>query len=414
MAYATGTATSNTEIWPADPNWANSYSITYSFKTEILTSSSGREQRSALRRTPRKTLEYQATLRLPDLQNLKRLIWGRQHLSFVAPEEPRYTTLTAAAAAGTLTFQLTAVPDWMAVGSMIVLVSGDQREMLTVEAVDAGAKTVTTASFTEFNWGAGARVHYGLSGFISPSLSSTRPTSKAGQFAVVFEGAPASEAFEALPDGDFTLFDGAPVFLKKPNWSQAPAITSMHDIVPVDFGRGAVARFTPVAFGQESRQAVYVGRNFADAEAIRKLFFRCRGRLKPFWAPTWEFDIPVVTVAPPGSAALAVAGWDFFDAFGGSTVHKGIFVMWGDGTVAYRRIAAMAAATDSGGGRITTITLSSPFSRAVNPATDMVGWMYLNRFASDDLTIEWITRTVAQTQIQFTSVEVEPNLADLS
>lgn len=402
-------------VWPADPNWADRYSITYSFKTEILTSTSGREQRSALRRTPRKRLEYQATLRLDQLQNLKRLVWGRQHLSFVAAEEPRYTTLSAAAAAGTLTFLLAAVPDWMTVGSMIVLVSDEQREMLTIESVDAGAKTVTTSSFTEFNWGAGARVHYGLSGFISTSLASTRPTSAAGQFAVVFEGAPASEVFESVPDAGFTLFSGSPVFLKKPNWSQAPAITSLHDVVTVDFDRGAVARFTPIDFGQESRQAVYVGRNFADAEVIRKLFFRCRGRLKPFWAPTWEFDIPIVAVAPPGSAALSVAGWDFFDAFGSSsTVHKALFVMWSDGAVDYRRIAAMAATTDSGGGRVTTITLASPFSRAVTPGADMVGWLYLNRFAGDDLTIEWITRTVAQTQIQYTSVEVEPNLADLS
>lgn len=400
-------------VWPADPNWSSSYSITYSFKTQILTSRSGREQRSALRRTPRKTLEYKATLRLEALQDLKRLAWSHQHLSFVAAEEPRYTALTADVAAGALVFHVAETPDWLVADGMIVLVNDGQREMLTIDSVDTSAKTVTTTSFTEFSWPKGARLHYGLSGFVASSLQSTRPTSMAGQMSVVFEGAPSSEAFEAQPDAAFTLFGGVPVFLKKPNWSQAPAITSLHDVVAVDFGRGAVSRFTPVPFGQESRQAVYVGRNFAEAEAIRKLFFRCMGRLKPFWAPTWEYDIPLLAPVPSGNASMSVAGWDFFDAFGGSTVHKALFVKWADGTVGYRRIAAMAATTSSGGARVTTITLVSAFSKAVNPATDMVGWLYLNRFSSDDLTIEWITRTVAQAQIQYTSVEVEPNLADL-
>lgn len=400
-------------VWPATPNWSSSYSITYAFKTEITVSRSGREQRSALRRTPRKTLEYTSALSQIDLQNLKRAIWGRQHLSFVAPEEPRFTTLTADVAAGTLTFPLAAVPDWMAEDGMIVLSQDGQLEMLTVEAVDASAKTVTATDFTDFDWRAGARVHYGLSGYIASSMQSTRPTSMAGQFSVVFNGAPASEAFEDQPDADFTLFDGAPVFLKKPNWSEAPSITSAHDVVEVDFDRGAVARFLPIDFGMESRQATYVGRDFVDAEALRKLFFRCRGQFKPFWAPTWEFDIPLRVAVPSGNSSLTVAGWDFHDAFADSTIHQAVFVKWADGTIGYRRIASMSAATLDGAA-ITTITLASAFTRAIDPKVDMVGWLYLNRFASDELTIEWVTRAVAQTQITFITVEVEPNLSDLS
>ena len=398
-------------VWPAAPNWADSYSVTYSFKTEIQTSRSGREQRMALRRTPRKTLEYRATVKLAEAQILKRSLWGRQPLSFVAAEEPRYTTLAANVLAGALSFPVADTPDWLVEGCMIVLVSGAQREMLTVDSVAEGV--VTTTDFASMHWPEGTRVHYGLAGYVASSLQSTRPTSSSMGLSVVFNGTPTAAAFEAMPDAAFTRFDGVPVFLKKPNWSETPSVSAEHDVTEVDFDRGAVARFVPVAFGRELRQATYVGRDFATADTIRKTFFRCRGRLKPVWVPTWEFDIALREAVPGGSAALAVDGHSFHEAYGESTVHKALFVKWADGEVGYRRIAAIAATTSPGGAPITTITLASAFARPVTPA-DMVGWLYLCRFASDDLTIEWVTRTVAQAQIQFVTVEVEPNLADLS
>ena len=398
-------------LWPAAPNWSSSYSITYSFKTEIIISRSGREQRSALRRTPRKSIEFTSTLKLDDLQAAKRLLWNWQQLPFVTPEAPRFTRLSAAVASGDVSIPLADMPYWLAERGMIVLTSGAQSEMLVIESIDAGG--ITAASATAFDWPEGARVHYGVAGYLTSSLQSSRPTSSAGQISMSFDATPASEAFEEQPDADFTMFDGAPVFLKKPNWSQAPSITSAHDVVEVDFDRGAIARFLPIDFGTESRQATYVGRDFVDAEAIRKLFFRCRGQFKPFWAPTWEFDIPLRAAVPSGNSSLTVAGWDFHDAFADSTVHQAVFVKWADGTVGYRRIASMSAATLDGVA-ITTITLASAFTRAIDPDADMVGWLYLNRFASDELTIEWLTRAVAQAQITFITVEVEPNLADLS
>lgn len=413
MAYATGTATSvQARLWAAPPNWSTSYKITYSFKTEIIKSASGREQRSALRRTPRKNIEYTSTIQGDALRSVKEHLWGRQHLAFVIPEEPRFVRLAASVLAGDLVLQLDSVPAWLTVGGMLVLSDSSKSEMLPVESIDGANITMMAAAGSP--WPAGTRVHYGIGGFVESSLNSTRITSRAGEVSVVFNGEPASEVFDGGAGTIFPLFDGAPVFLKKPNWSDTPAITSEHDVTEVDFDRGAVVRFTPIAFGRELRQSTYVGRDFTDAEAIRNLFYRCRGQWKPFWAPTWEFDILPSEAVPSGSSAVTVAGWDFHKAYADSTVHGAIFVKWADGTVAYRRIVAIDKAMLGSGAQVSSITLASAFSRAINPTADMVGWLYLCRFASDQLTIEWLTRTVAQTQVQFTTVEVEPNLADLS
>lgn len=397
-------------LWVATPNWSKGYKVTYAFKTEITPSASGREQRSALRRTPRKIIEYTATLADDALREAKGKLWGRQHLPFVLPEEPRFARLAADATAGDFTLTLDAAPAWLTAGGTIVVAGNSRAEMLQVESVSGAVVTTKTAVGSD--WLASTRVHYGLGGNMAASLSSTRPTSRAGEITLVFNCTPTSEAFDAGLGTTFELLDDVPVLLKKPNWSSAPAITSAHDVTEVDFDRGAVARFTPIAFGREVRQATYVGRTFTDAETIRDLFFRCRGQRGVFWVPTWEFDIKPAEAVPPGSSAINVAGWSLHENYGDSTVHGAVFVKWADGTVDYRRIVSIDPAT-SGGNRLSTITLASALSRAIDPKADMVGWLYLCRFATDQLTIEWVTRTVAQTQIQYTTVEVEPNLADL-
>lgn len=408
MAYATAAA----RLWVATPNWSNGYKITYAFKTEIITSANGREQRSALRRTPRKTIEYTSTLRGDALREAKGKLWGRQHLPLVVPEESRFARLAAAVTAGDQVLSLDSAPAWLTAGSMIVVASDSWAEMLPVESVDGAL--VTTKSAVGSDWPAGARVHYGLGGYLEASLTATSATSKAGELAVVFNVSPTSEKFDGGAGTSFPLFGGAPVFLKKPNWITRPSLTFAHDVTQVDFDRGAVARFTPIKFGRELRQATFVGRNFTDAEVIRDLFFRCRGQLKAFWAPTWEFDIAPVETVPAGSSAMNVDGWEFHEAYADSTVNKAVFVKWADGAVAYQRVDAINKVTLSSGRQASSITLAAPFARAVDPSVDMVGWLYLCRFATDRLTVEWVTRTVAQIQIQITTVEVVPNLADLS
>lgn len=408
MAYATAAA----RLWVATPNWSNGYKITYAFKTEIITSANGREQRSALRRTPRKTVEYTSTLSGDALRKAKGHLWGRQHLPLVVPEESRFARLAAAVTAGDQTLTLDAAPAWLAADGVVVVANDSWAEMLPVESISGAV--VTTKSAAGSDWPAGTRVHYGLGGFLAGSLTASSATSKAGELAVVFNSDPASERFDGGSGTTFPLFDGAPVFLKKPNWVNRPTLTFAHDVTEVDFDRGAVARFTPIQFGRELRQAVYIGRDFGDAEIIRNLFFRCRGQLKAFWVPTWEFDIEPSETVPSGSSAINVDGWGFHEAYGGSTVHKAVFVKWADGSVAYRRVDAINEATTGTGKQVSSITLAAPFSKAVDPRFDMVGWLYLCRFATDQLTIEWITRSVAQTQIQTVTVEVEPNLVDLS
>lgn len=411
MAVSTGTTTSSTDLWTARPNWSSSYRITYAFKTEVLTSRSGKEQRLALRRTPRRTFEYTATLQREDQRNAKTQVWGRQHLPLVVPDEPRFVRTAMDVALNDLVVPLAEIPDWLHVGAMLVLVGPDAAEMRSVVSIDNAARTVALLSPVSRDWPADTRVHYGVAGNLAASIASTRPTSKSGQMSVVFEATPTAAPFTAVPDTTFPMFDGAPVFLKKPNWAEAIGITSAHDVTLVDFDRGAVSRFLPVAFGSETRQAAYLGRTFDEVEAILKLFLRSRGRLKAFWAPTWEFDILPRAVVPLGLAAISVDGRDFAQAYGDSTVHKAVFVKFADGTVQYRRLIGIDETVATDGALTSTIALASAFGRAIDPDVDMVGWFYLNRFASDELTIDWVTRTVAKVQIGMVTVEVEPNLS---
>src|SRR6218665_3234173 len=49
-------------LFPFNPNWRESCKVSYEFKTDIATSRSNREQRRALRTTPRKKISFKVTL----------------------------------------------------------------------------------------------------------------------------------------------------------------------------------------------------------------------------------------------------------------------------------------------------------------------------------------------------------------
>lgn len=398
-------------LWLLRPNWLSGYQITYAFKTEVLTSRSGKEQRIALRRTPRRTYEFTAAQKNDDVQATKAQLWGAQHSPLVIPEETRFVRTSSDLPPNSQVVPLAEFPDWLYVGAMLVLADSTSSEMRSVAGIDPDGKSVTLLAPLANPWPAGTRVHFGVAGYLAPGLDSTRPTSKSGQFSVVFEATPAGIPFAAVPDSTFPMYDGAPVFLKKPNWGETVSVTSAHDVVTVDFDRGAISRFLPVSFGVETKQASYVGRDFPETEHILKLFLRSRGRLKPFWVPSWEFDIRPREVVPANLASIQVDGRDFHQAFAGSTVHKAVFVKFADGDVRYRRVISVSETTATDGSPSSTLTLSSAFGRAINPSADMVGWLYLARFASDELTLEWLRRAVATTQISYMTVEVEPNLS---
>lgn len=396
------------QAWLFEPAWPPSgqtYQITYEFKTEIITSRSGKEQRLALRSSARKSVSYQCLLAGDQFREFKDLMWHWQHRSFVLPELTRFVDSSEDQAADTASMTFGQIPAWVVPDASVMVMYQGFTELRVVESVDG--MTVTFRSMTGSVWPAGTRMYAALAGHMAPSLDAPRETNAVAQLGLQFTVDPLSEP-RIAPAAATTMFQGREVFLKRPNWANRVDVQIAHDVQVLDYGRGPVARFTPVEFGFETRKANYINRNTAEAEAIRDFFFRMKGRQGEFYMPTWEYDFVPKTVAPVGTASLRVAGADFATAYGNSTVHRAMFVLMNNGEVLFREVLSVAAVTDAEGVD-SLITIGEPWDRDIaQEGIVMCGWMPVWRFVSDNLVIEWLTNSVAQVSLNMMTLEDLP------
>lgn len=395
------------KLWPFSPNWSSSYKISYEFKTEIITSRSGREQRIAHRMKPRKSLAHSVRLIDDDLRRFNSLMWSWQNRGFVMPEVTRKVVSEHGMAALSDNMNVSNPPPvWIAPGVTVILDNkAGVKELRVVDAVD-GPK-VTFKSITPTPWPAGTVVYYAVSGNFDQSLSTARLTGTKATLNLAFKITPGSEPeFDAGSPG--LTIGGREIFDKRPNWSNDVGVTHQHEVDELDYGYGVISRFSPIQFGTMIRQHNYLARNISEAEDILKFFCRNFGQQGEFYAPTWDHDVvPKIPAAGP-SVSLRIAGREFYDAYGSSTVNRGLAVRFKDGSMVYRLIQSIDLVSD-GEAQDTLITVTQTWGREVSQNTILfISWLLLWRFASDSLTLEFLTDTVAQFQVPLRSLENLP------
>lgn len=274
-----------------------------------------------------------------------------------------------------------------------------------VESSAAGSLTFKSVSGE--NWPVGTRVYAALSGYVDPAVQVTRITNNVARVNLRFGVTPLSEKWIEPPVAPNT-FNGRELFLKRPNWAQEVASTAQHEVDEIDYDRGGIFRVSPVTFGTENRRATYLNRDADEAQLLLDLFLRMRGRQGEFYMPTWEYDFAPKDAVSSGSASMRVAGTTLADCYGDSTVHKAMFVMLQDGSLIFRKVLSVSIVSD-GGGTDSAITISGSWDTSFTADNIvMCGWMPVWRLASDELTVEWVTNTVAQVQLTVQTVEDLP------
>lgn len=399
---------SRAKLWLFAPNWppgGKNYTLTYSFKTEIITSRSGREQRIALRKTPRRSLSYRVLLRKEALVEFNDTMRFWQARTFMLPELPRFVTATSEMAADGFVMQVDSVPAWVTVGVQVALKHENRMEVRQIESLIGN--TVVFKTTSPLAWPIGTKMHYGMTGFMATSLSAPRETNYHAQLDLEFDINPLSDKYIA-PAAPTRTLAGREVFLKRPNWAVQVGATIEREVEELDYDRGPVARFTPVEFPRETRKLTFVGRTFAEMEEIREFFYRMKGQQGEFYAPTWEYDFKPKVTIQAGTSNVRIFGTEFSTIYGDTTVYRAIFVLMNNGDVLVRKVNTILPVVD-GDGSDSFITVTEPWDREISVSNIvMCGWMPAWRLSSDILTVEWLTNSVAQTQLAMQTIEDLP------
>ena len=384
-------------------NWRRAATVTYAYKTDVIRSRSGKEQRRALRQTPRKTLEFDAQVKSAAFVEFQAIMAAWQNNVIVVEEPGRDAPLAAVLPAGSKVVTLgDDAPSWLRAGSNVILQFGDRRESNRV--VSAVGPAVTLSAAFDADWPVGTKVHYAVSGRLDTALKTRRETDRIATMTVSLEVVPGSEPVLDPPDAAVT-FGGREVFTKRFNWADRPEATYEAVRENVDYGWGRTEVFRPQDFGTILHRLTFLNRNKAEAEAIREFFERHRGQRGEFYRPSWETDIILKQAAPQGTRDLRVAGPFFAKLYGGSTVHRAVSVYTKAGELRFYAVEDIFEITDSEGND-SVLQVGADLVEDTGPETvRMVSWLYASRFASDQLPVEWLTNAVAQAQITFRTLE---------
>ncbi len=365
-------------VFPFTPNWSSQLQATYSFKTTIFTSRNGHEQRRALRVSPRRTLEFDILLAGDDARRWNRLMMTAQAGPFIMPD---YTRQIEGRSVASDQFEIAGEPPaWVLPDTEILL---DESVFTTVRSADTGAIYFPAQDrlFT--------RLYPALTGTLDAELSIPAATSAVRSGRISFEMDPCSDRWITPPAA--TSFLGVyEVFAPRVQWSGGVPISHKWEIEWLDYGRGRRKGITPIDFPTTTRTLNMVG-----AQPVLDLFYRAKGRRAAFWLPSGEDDYRLVNpVVSANAASLTVVGTNCRPA-------SAMSLLMDDG----RRVNTLIRSITPGSST-TTFTLSGllPAGGRVVQASAMD----LVRFASDDLTVVYLTNRVSTVRASFVTVPDEP------
>ena len=388
----------------AKPNWRESYTVGYAFKTDIVTVGDGTEQRIARRRTPRKTLGFTATLSQARARLFSGQMAKNQGKRFLVPEHTLSQRMDADMPAGATVLPITVIPPWMAAGMFVALYDKDRFAAVTISTVAFGV--VALDSPVGEAWSAAAtRVAPARLGRVQPSFSGARHTATILEVPIQFTEEPGSEIYPLFFDEAFTqsaLFHGRELFVLPPDWGQSPSVSYDTDLQQLDYDHGVIDYFNPENLRSKSTQFAFTEATRQSVKYATDFFFRMKGQQQSFYAPTWTSDMELSQEIVPGSNMLRMVGRDLYDYFSGpmgDRVHRNIVMRTGTALVP---LSILDITLDSPESQVSTVQLALPIPAGITKAgVRMISWLPLCRMASDNLTVSWLTDGVAQFNLTF-------------
>lgn len=387
------------------PNWAQPYTESLEWKTDVQRAYSGVEQRRAMRIAPRRTLEYGiSALDATESAAFENALYGTFDKLVAVPVWHTCVSLTAPAAVsdGTLTVSDTSYARLDSGIALLLYASRTQWEIVQPFAI--GSTTITLTDILAAGWPAGTKIYPLAVGKLQDNVGVSRLTGTVLQASVMLTVDPVSSPV-VLPTtpAAATTYNGYEVMLTQPNWASALNNDFSAAFSTVDSGTGAISWFTAEEFPRIARRYSWTLNGSEEASAFLAFLGRRIGMAKPFYVPTWHRDFKVVAASGSPTQAYLDVTENGFEAFVGLDVTRDrLLVRMANGDTYFRRITAVA---DQGGG-VTRITLDTTLGVSFTVADFKdIHLLQLCRFATDKVNLSWLTSTVATVETTLITVK---------
>lgn len=395
-------ALANAPLLDLRVNWSADYQQTISFKTEIIRSEHGVEQRRANRATPRKRLEFRLNPTGLEIGSIFSQLTGRHGHPWYLEDQTRRTVTTSAMLAGNNKFSLDVVPGWMTIDSVVLLRHPNGSWALRKIALIKDG-VVTLIGNSTVDWPVGTRVSAALYGRI-PETAFTFDTTNHASTKFVFEVEPTSERTEVARIEPFEAqqHNGIDIFPWRPNWASPVRVNILHEQEPIDTGVGKIAVDFNELFSERNTRFDFFEVGHRQVAQVISFFEKQLGRRGHFYLPQWSRELELLDpMAYFDAREIEVVGTAVSDFVSQDHVLRNIAIMTNDSQLHPFTVKAIGRSTDGFNTRIVLDQSVSDFIRANAIGTY---WLTLARFASDDFTTSWVSDQVAQFSVSFTSL----------
>lgn len=363
------------------------------FFTDILRTRSGKEQRRALRKTPRVTFDYQILTDEADRRLLENLIFDGQDRAFGVPHWFQATALTSPVAADDTTINVisTADSDYRAGGLAVVWTDPFTFEALQIASFDGTSVTFESPFTTTFPLG--SRVMPVSSAFMRSTTEQERYRNNLQRNRFQFQ----------LLDNDIDIADVSAyssytptggterVLLDDSNFVPGDTIreTWNRNIVQIDGDTGAVKQFTDQTISRKGSSKGFVTTNKADLQNVRQLLHALRGRAVSFYIPTFYPDfVPVADIAS-ADQAIDVSAVNYVDSIQSRQPRNIIRVVKTDGTTSDPKLVTGASIPSEGTERLSIATDTVGINASV-AEVDRIEYIEKVRIDTDTIRIQHI------------------------
>lgn len=366
------------------------------WKTNVITSNQGVEQRIRLRKKPRQGLDVTYPLQRGQLQTAEAMVYGWLGRRWSVPLWTEAQQYMGTLAVGATTVPIDTTSRDYRVGGLIHLFQPNNGASATAEVSAVAAGSLTLARPLEAAlvnpWVMPSRVGRVLG---NPSRSFNGNN---GRLGMIYEF---SDNIDLNPPAAPTQYLGYDVyfdeFLKQGEELQDSLITRVD---AVDYGLAASATiFSPWLYTRIARPWRFIVQGLPAIWEFRKFLHRRAGRLRPFWTPTWEENLRLVPTSGLVLQIITVYA-DNYREFAADRTHLAFLLR--DGTWLLRTVTSTAADTTPGQ---TDVVVDSNLNVDASQIL-MVSFLGLRRFDTDRIELNWDSNRTLTCEIRI--LEIQP------
>lgn len=365
------------------PDTSKSYIEKMAWVSDIITSKDGTEQRMAINEFPDTQISMTVHQHSDKLHSLSSLLWGWQHRIYQLPLWHRHANLTEPAYPDLNTVMCETAYAGFRVGGMAMIWGGfDYFETAEVESI-LPDRIITKRPLIQ-GWGKGTLVAACRPARLPQETTSSwnNPDLAEVQLDFVF-----TEVEQETPFEYPTTYRGSPVLMIAPNW-----VSPLEDrnIRNIDVFESALkARFT--VLNNDVPNIVRTHAWFLNSKLrihqFRGWLYSRRGRVVPFWAPSWKNDLTLATKVEVGAVSLEVRSVGYRNFYNSRSGREDLIMFLRDGTKLMRRITSAAVGATPA---TEILLLDQEISRVINPEdVEMISFLGQHRLDADEIELDW-------------------------